>query len=82
MKELSLTINVKVHEDFKSLQRVKGLIKIKNLKRLTLQANQHYPNGQLLTQASYKEGSFLATKHCFSKHLVPLFEYLREDMLE
>lgn len=36
MKELSLTINVKVHEDFKSLQWVKGLIKIKNLKRLTL----------------------------------------------
>ena len=84
MKELSLTINVKVHEDFKSLQWVKGLIKIKNLKRLTLQANQHYPNGQLLTQASYKEGSLLATKHwcCFSKHLVQLFEYLREEMLK
>ena len=82
MKELSFTINVKVHEDFKSLQWVKGLIKIKNLKRLTLQANQHHPKGQLLTQASYKEGPLLATKHCFSKHLVPLFEYLREEMLE
>ena len=82
MKELSLTINVKAHEEFKTLQWVKALIKIKNLKSLTLQANQHSPKGQLLTLASFKEGPLLATRSCSNKHLVPLFDYLREEMLE
>ena len=82
VKKLSLTINVKVHAAFKSLKWVKALVKIKSLKHLTLQVDQHYPNSPLLTKASYKDGLLLTTEHCFSEHLVPLFEYLREEMLE
>ena len=82
VKELTLTINVKVQAAFKSLRWVKALVKIKSLRHLTLQANQRHSKGPLLTKASYKDGSLLTTEHCFSEHLVPLFEYLREEMLE
>lgn len=81
VKELSLTINVKVPMNFESLQWVKALVTIKGLKCLTLQARQHL-NDPVLTRASHKDGSLAATRSCFSEHLVDLFEYLRKEMLE
>lgn len=81
VKELSLTINVKVPKKFQSLKWVKALITIKGLKRLNLQARQHL-NNPVLPRASYKDGSLAATRPCFSEHLVDLFEYLRKEMLE
>lgn len=83
VKKLTITINVKITADFKSLKWVKDLVKIKMLKSLTLQAEQHDLNSSsAMILASYKEGSLLATVDCFSKHLVPFFEYLRHEMLE
>ena len=81
VKALSLTINVKVPANFKTLKWVEDLVKIRRLRFLTLQVTQH-PSGVKVIRASYKEGSLTATDHCFSEHLVPLFEYLREEMLE
>ena len=82
VKALSLTINVKVPADFKALQWVQGLVKIRTLRYLTLVVHQHWKSGTDVIRASFKEGSVTATDHCFSEHLVPLFEYLREEMLE
>ncbi len=82
VKQLYLTINVKVPEDFRSLVWVKALVLIKGLKYLQLGANQHSFLHPLVTRASYKDGSVSAADHCFSEHLVPFFEYLREEMLE
>ena len=81
MEELNLTINVKISAEFKSLQWVKDLVEIKGLQRLTLQAKQHRDD-EVTTKASYREGSLAASRPCFSEHLVQLFEYLREEMLE
>ena len=81
VKELTLTINVKVAADFRSLQWVKALVRIKGLKRLRLQAKQHCYD-TVLTRVTYKDGSLAATTHCFSEDLPRLFEYLREEMLE
>ena len=82
VKELNLTINVKVPREFKSLKWVKDLVKIKGLKLLTLNVSQHDNKGVDVVRASYREGDVIATDPCFSEHLVPLFEYLREEMLE
>lgn len=79
---LFLTINVKIPAEFRSLTWVEDLVKIKKLKSLMLHANQHLNSGPVLIKASYKEGSVSATDHCDSEHLVPFFEYLREEMLE
>ena len=38
MKKLSLTINVKVHAEFRSLERIKAFIRIRSFEHLTLQA--------------------------------------------
>ena len=81
MEELNLTINVKISAEFKSLQWVQTLVKIKGLQRLTLQAKQHRDD-EVPIKASYQEGSLAASRPCFSEHLVQLFEYLREEMLE
>ena len=81
MEELNLTINVKISAGFKSLQWVQALVKIKGLQRLTLEARQHHDD-EVSVKASYWEGSLTASRHCFSEHLVQLFEYLREEMLE
>lgn len=82
LQHLSLTINVKVPREFKSLKWVKDLVKISGLKSLTLEANQHHSSGPIVIRASYKNGSLSATDHCMSEHLIPLFEYLRAEMLE
>ena len=81
MEELNLTINVKVSAGFKSLVWVQALVRIKGLQRLTLQAKQHRDD-EAPIKASYGEGSLAASRPCFSEHLVQLFEYLREEMLE
>ena len=81
VRELSLTINVKVAMIFQSLNWVKALVTIKGLKCLTLQARQHLDD-PVQTRASYKDGSLTATRPCFSEHLVDLFEYYRKEMLE
>ena len=86
VKELTVTVNVKIPAEFKSLSWVKALVNIKSLKHLTLQADQHYGNyaasDTLHPKASYKHGLVSATNACNSKHLVPLFDYLLEEMLE
>lgn len=82
VKELTIFINIKITEEFKSLKWVKDLIKIKKLTYLSLEACQHDRNGPVGISASYKEGSLTATRHCASEHLVPFFEYLRDEMLE
>ena len=82
VRELNLTINVKVSAEFKSLKWVKDLVKIKGLKFLTLKVNQHWGSGPDVVRASYQEGSLTATDPCFNEHLVALFDYLREEMLE
>ena len=88
VKELTVTVNVKIPADFKSLKWVEALVNIKSLKRLTLQVNQHYgsyraPADTLMhPRASYKHGSVSSTNNCNSDHLVPLFDYLLEEMLE
>ena len=81
MGELNLTINVKISANFKSLRWVQALIHIKGLQRLTLQAKQHQDD-EVPIRASYQEGSLTASRPCFSEHLVQLFEYLRQEMLE
>ena len=81
MEELNLTINVKISAHFKSLQWVQALVRIKGLQRLTLQAKQHRDD-EAPIKASYGEGWLAASRPCFSEHLVQLFEYLREEMLE
>ena len=81
VKALSLTINVKVRADFKTLKWVEDLVTIRRLRFLTLQAKQHFHDARVI-RAIYKEGSLTATDGCFSEHLVPLFEYLREEMLD
>ena len=80
VKGLNLTTNVKIPAEFKSLRWVNDLVKIKKLRFLTLKVNQHY--GSEVIRASYKEGSLSATDPCFNEHLVALFEYLRDEMLE
>lgn len=82
VKALSLTINVKVPADFKALEWVQDLVKIRTLRYLTLDVHQHWSSGANVIGASFEEGSLKAADHCFSEHLVPLFEYLREEMLE
>ena len=82
LKGLELTINVKVSAEFKSLKWVKDLVRIKGLKFLTLKVDQHSGSGRDVIRASYKEGSLTATDTCFNEHLVPLYDYLREEMLE
>ena len=98
VKRLSITVNVKIPADFKSLKWVRDLVKIRKLRHLTLQINQHYFGGELghltllvgqhnfydpvVLRASYKEGSLWATDPCVSEHLIPFFEYLRKEMLE
>ena len=88
VKELTVTANVKIPADFKSLKWVKALVNIKSLKRLTLQVDQHYGNhgatadAPMHPRASYKHGSVSSTNDCNSKHLVPLFDYLLEEMLD
>ena len=88
VKELTVTVNVKIPADFKSLKWVKALVIIKTLKHLTLQVDQHYGNyGEPADtprhpRASYKHGSVSSTNKCNSQHLVPFFEYLLEEMLE
>lgn len=82
LKHLNITINVKIPAEFKSLKWVRDLVKIKKLRHLSLQVEQHYNSGPLVVRASYKEGSLSATEHCVSEHLIPFFEYLREKMLE
>ena len=82
VKELCLTTNVKVvSAEFKSLKWVKALVKIKGLKRLTLQTNQHLGD-EVPIRARYEEGTLAVSRPCFSEHIVRLFEYLREEMLE
>ena len=81
MRELNLTINVKISANFKSLKWVQALTQIEGLQRLTLQAKQH-PDDEVPIRASYQEGSLSASRACFSEHLVRLFDYLREEMLE
>ena len=82
VKMLSLIIDIKVPANFKFLGWVKDLVKIKKLKSLMLEVIQHGGSGPVVVRASYKEGSVSATDHCVSEHLVPFFEYLREEMLE
>ena len=82
VKALSLTINVKVPGDFKALEWVQDLVKIRTLRYLTLEVHQHWNSGANVIRASFDEGSLTATDHCFSEHLVPFFEYLRQEMLE
>ena len=84
VKELTVTVNVKIPAEFKSLKWVKALVNIKGLKRLTLQANQHHGflGEALHTRANNKHGWVSSTGDCNSKHLVPLFDYLLEEMLE
>lgn len=82
VKALSLTINVKVPADFKTLKWVQDVVKIKKLKSLVLKISQHERSGPCTVRTSCKGGTLLATDPCFSEHLVPLFEYLREKMLE
>ncbi|CAD6574403.1 MAG: hypothetical protein ASARMPREDX12_006578 [Alectoria sarmentosa] len=82
LKRLSLTINVKVPREFKSLKWVKDLVKIRGLKFLKLEAIQHHSSGPMVIRARYKESMLSATEHCMSEHLVPLFEYLCAEMLE
>ena len=82
VKGLYLTVNVKVSAEFKSLKWVKDLVKIQGLKFLTLKVNQHWGSGPDVIRASYREGSLTATDPCFNEHLIALFDYLREEMLE
>lgn len=80
IKILSLTINVKVPEEFKSLKWVKALILIRQLKSLRLVAIQHEKDFTVI-RARYGESSVTATDPCYSEYLVPLFEYMCEEML-
>ena len=84
VKELTVTVNVKIPAEFKSLKWVKALVNIKGLKHLTLQADQHhgFVSDTLHTRANYKHGWVSSTTDCNSKYLVPLFDYLLEEMLE
>ena len=82
VKALSLTINVKVPADFKTLKWVQDVVKIKKLKSLVLKMSQHERSGPCTVRASCKAGELLATDPCFSEHLVPLYVYLREEMPE
>lgn len=83
VKELTVTVNVKIPAEFKSIKWVKALVNIKGLKHLTLQADQHHGfASDTHTRACYKHGSLSSTDDCNSKHLVPLFDYLLEEMLE
>ena len=88
VKELTVTVNVKIPAEFKSLKWVEALVNIKSLKRLTLQVNQHYgrygaPADTLMhPRASYKHSSMSSTNSCNSEHLVPFFDYLLGQMLE
>ena len=79
---LYITVDVKVPTDFKALVWVRGLVQIKNLKALSLEATQHLSSGRLVPRASYKNSQVSAADPCFSQHLVSLFEYLCEEMLE
>ena len=82
VKALSLTINVKVPAEFKTLKWVEDLVKIKKLKSLVVKVSQHEHGCECVIRASCKGGTLLATDPCLSEYLVPLFEYLREEMLE
>ena len=88
VKELTVTVNVKIPAEFKSLKWVKALVSIRSLKCLTLQAGQHYDNWHytadrtMYPRASYKHGSVSSTNSCNSQHLVPFFDYLLEEMVE
>ena len=82
VKALSLTINVKVPTNFKRLKWVRDVVKIKKLKSLVLKVSQHEQSGPCTVRASCKRGTLSATDPCFSEHLVPLYEYMREEMLE
>lgn len=83
LKELSVAINVKVPAEFSSLKWVKDLVKIKGLKHLTLKADQHaFYLRDVPVRACYDEGLVSAADHCYSEHLVPLFEFLCVNMLE
>lgn len=88
VKELTVTVNVKIPADFKSLKWVEALVNIKSLKRLTLQVNQHYdsfrkPGDTVMhPRASSKHGLVSSTDSSNSQDLVPFFDYLLEEMLE
>ncbi|KAF6232966.1 hypothetical protein HO173_008929 [Letharia columbiana] len=82
LKTLSVSINVKVDAGFRDLKWVKDLVKIKNLRYLTLQVIQHHSIGPVPVIASDKEGSLSATEDSVSEHLVPFWCFLREEMLE
>lgn len=82
VKALSLTINVKIPAEFKTLKWVQDVVKIKKLKSLILEVSQHEHGGECVIRASCKGGTLLATDPCLSEYLVPLFEYLREEMLD
>ena len=79
---LSLTINVKVHAGFKTLKWVTALVKIKGIRHFTLSAHQYFSHEPVTIRANYKGSSVSAADHCFSEHLVALFHYLCEQMLE
>ena len=81
MEEINLTVNVKISPEFKSLPWVRALVRIKGLQRLNLQAKQHIDD-EVPVRASDQQGSLASSRPCFSEHLVQLFEYLREEMLE
>ena len=79
---LWLTINVKVPAEFETLTWVIALVEIKGLRQVTLIADQHNSWHQVTKRASYKGSSVSAADHCFSEHLVALFHYLCQQMLE
>ena len=79
---LLLTIRFKVSADFRTLKWVAALAEIQGLRRFTLIADQQYHLHPVLTRASYKGSSLSADSHCFNEHLVTLFNYLCEQMLE
>ena len=82
VKALSLTINVKIPAEFKTLKWVEDVVKIKKLKSLVLKVFQHEHGDGCVIRASCERGTLLATDPCFSEYLVPLYEYLREEMLD
>ena len=82
IKQLRITINVNIDDEFKSLKWVKALVRVKDLQRLTLTVQQYcYRGHPLLSRGRYTSGELLATDHCFSESLVRFFEYLCEEMV-
>ena len=82
VRALFFTINVKVPADFKTLKWVQDVVKIKKLKSLVMKVSQHERSGPCTVRASCNGAMLMATDPCFSEHLVPLYDYLREEMLE